>query len=117
MSDNYILRVQILEGKGFGDDVQALLCSAGFAGEAKQTQYSVNSNADTWNSTLTWSIRKDELRKAQATGSSHCKISVLGKDGTQLGWVVISLRSAKLQSQYKSDSKGMMCCMASACIA
>jgi len=52
MTDNFILKVQVLEGKGFGDDVQALLCSAGFAGETKQTQYSVNSNTHIWNSTL-----------------------------------------------------------------
>jgi hypothetical protein len=31
---------------------------------------------------------------------------VLRKDGTCLGWLVISLRSAKLQGQYKSNPDG-----------
>lgn len=106
MSDKYIFRVQVLEGKGFGEDPQTLLCSAQFAGEVKTTQYSVNTDAHIWNSTLTWGIGREELRKAQASGSSHCKITVLRKDGTRLGWVVVSLRSAKLQSLYRSDPQG-----------
>lgn len=105
-TDNSIFTVQVLEGKGFGDEPQTLLCCAAFAGETKTTQYSVNTDAHIWNSTLTWSISRDELRKAQATGSSHCKITVLRRDGTKLGWTVVSLRSAKLQSQYKSDTQG-----------
>jgi hypothetical protein len=77
------------------------------AGESKSTQYSVSTDAHVWNCSLTWRISKDELRKAQASGSSHCKLTVLRKDGSKLGWAVVSLRSAKLQSQYKSDPQGM----------
>lgn len=69
------------------------------------TQYSVAAQEHLWNSTLTWSVARDELRSA-TSNTNHCKISVLKKDGTCLGWVVISLRSAKLQGQYKSDPEG-----------
>eukprot|EP00878_Enallax_costatus_P042222 GHUV01049389.1.p1 GENE.GHUV01049389.1~~GHUV01049389.1.p1 ORF type:complete len:116 (-),score=25.81 GHUV01049389.1:187-534(-) len=106
MSDNSIFRVQVLEGRGFGEDPQTLLCTAQFACETKSTQYSVNTDTHIWNSTLSWSLSREELRKAHASGSTHCKVSVLRKDGTRLGWVVVSLRSAKLQSQYKSDPQG-----------
>lgn len=106
MSDQYIFRVQVLEGRGFGEDPQTLLCTAQFAGESKTTQYSVNTDTHIWNSTLNWSVSREELRKAQASGSTHCKVSVLRKDGTRLGWVVVSLRSAKLQSQYRSHPQG-----------
>jgi hypothetical protein len=76
------------------------------AGDSKSTQYSVSTDAHVWNCSLTWRISKDELRRAQASGSSHCKLTVLRKDGSKLGWAVVSLRSAKLQSQYKSDPQG-----------
>jgi hypothetical protein len=81
------------------------VCCASFAGAAKTTQYSVAAQEHLWNSTLTWSVGREELRSA-TSNTNHCKISVLRKDGTCLGWVVISLRSAKLQGQYKSDPEG-----------
>ncbi|WIA21573.1 hypothetical protein OEZ85_000765 [Tetradesmus obliquus] len=104
--DGYFFKVQVLEGRGFGEEPQALLCCAAFAGDSKSTQYSVSTDAHVWNCSLTWRVSKDELRKAQASGSSHCKLTVLRKDGSKLGWAVVSLRSAKLQSQYKSDPTG-----------
>lgn len=102
-----ILKVQVLDGKGFGQETQALVCCASFAGAAKTTQYSVAAEEHIWNSTLNWSISKEELRSA-TSNTNHCKISVLRRDGTSLGWVVISLRSAKLQGQYRSDPEGMV---------
>ncbi|KAF6263813.1 hypothetical protein COO60DRAFT_344977 [Scenedesmus sp. NREL 46B-D3] len=104
--DGYLFKVQVLDGRGFGEEPQALLCCASFAGDSKSTQYSVSTDAHVWNCSLTWRISKDELRRAQASGSSHCKLTVLRKDGSKLGWAVISLRSAKLQSQYRSDPQG-----------
>lgn len=100
-----IFKAQILDGKGFGSEPQALVCCASFAGAAKTTPYSVAANTHIWNSTLAWSVSREELRSA-TSNTNHCKISVLRKDGTSLGWVVISLRSAKLQGQYKSDPQG-----------
>jgi hypothetical protein len=100
-----IFKVQILGGKGFGQDTQALVCCASFAGAVKTTQYSVAAQEHLWNSTLTWSVGREELRSA-TSNTNHCKISVLTKDGTCLGWVVISLRSAKLQGQYNADPQG-----------
>lgn len=175
--DGYFFKVQVLEGRGFGEEPQALLCCAAFAGwcrnliwssppagqalhhckcrhalvaspkqlhphvsdnflcgdsvsnrrlsletswcpagDSKSTQYSVSTDAHVWNCSLTWRVSKDELRKAQASGSSHCKLTVLRKDGSKLGWAVVSLRSAKLQSQYKSDPTGT-CASPPACTA
>ena len=106
-----ILKVQVLDGRGFGQDSQALVCCAAFAGQAKTTQYSKAADEHVWNSTLTWSVSKEELRSA-TSNTNHCKISVLRRDGTCLGWVVISLRSAKLQGQYKSNPEGLTRCQA-----
>lgn len=100
-----LLKVQVLDGKGFGQETQTLVCCASFAGAAKTTQASVAAQEHLWNSMLTWSVSREELRSA-TSNNNHCKISVLRKDGTCLGWTVISLRSAKLQGQYKSDPQG-----------
>lgn len=100
-----LFKVQVLDGRGFGHETQVLVCCAAFAGVTKTTQYSVAAQDHIWNSTLTWSISKEELRSA-TSNTNHCKISVLRRDGTCLGWLVISLRSAKLQGQYKSNPDG-----------
>jgi hypothetical protein len=105
-----ILRVQVLDGRGFGAEPQALLCCASFAGAAKTTPFSVAGDAHLWNSTLSWSVSRQDLRSA-TSNTNHCKISVLRRDGTSLGWVVISLRSAKLQQQYNSDPQGACACV------
>jgi hypothetical protein len=98
-----IFKVQVLDGKGFGQDT--LVCCATFAGAAKTTQYSVAAGDLIWNSTLTWSVSREDRRSA-TSNTNHCKISVLRRDGSIVGWVVVSLRSAKLQGQYKSDPEG-----------
>jgi hypothetical protein len=35
VGDGYLFKVQVLEGHGFGDEPQALLCCAAFAGARK----------------------------------------------------------------------------------
>lgn len=106
MTGRHILKVDILDGRGFGQDVQALVCSATFAGETKTSTYSVAGDCHVWNSTLLWGLDKDQLRKLQSSGVSNCKLTVLRKDGVRLGWVVLDLRTAKLQHQYKKDPAG-----------
>jgi hypothetical protein len=146
-----LLKVQILEGRGFDAEPQALVCCAVFGGAAKSTAYSVAASHHAWHrclrvfewacvarvllrtsprrrrracltytraclrlafctaptarSTLSWEVGREELRCA-TSDTNHCKISVLRRDGACLGWAVISLRSAKLQGQYKSDPQG-----------
>ena len=99
-------RLEVLEGKGFGSEPQALLCSARFNHITKTTPYSVSSDSHGWNSTLLWSLTPEELRKLQSSGANSCKLTVMRKDGHQLGWAVIDLRSAKLKHQYKAESSG-----------
>lgn len=110
-----IFKVQVLDGRGFvaaagaeAQQQQALVCACTFGGSTKTTQYSLAPAAGAeplWNSTLTWEVSREELRSA-TSNTNHCKISVLRRDGSLLGWVVISLRSAKLQRQYKSHADG-----------
>lgn len=100
----------MIGGKGFGPEIQALICSGTFAGETKTTAYSVNTDTHTWGSgsTLMWEIDdRDQLRRLQASGASSCKLSVLRKDGTRLGWVVLDLRTAKMHHQYGKHADGV----------
>lgn len=100
-SERQVFQIHIVEGKGFGSAPQALQCSAALAGEAKATPFSVSTDAHAWNSMLAWTLERDEARHAKS-----CKLSVTRKDGLRLGWIVLDLRSAKLQHQYKTEPAG-----------
>jgi hypothetical protein len=100
---NYVLRVHIQDGKGFGPETQAVACTAMFAGEAKTTPYSVGREAHVWNVTLQWRLTLDNYRRLTSLGQKDCKVVLTAKDGDKLGWFVLDLRAAKLQHQYKKD--------------
>ncbi len=100
---SYILSVTLQEGKGFGPDVQAIVCAATFAGETKLTPYSVGRDAHVWNTTLQWRLTLDHFRRLSAQGQKDCKVVLTTKDGTKLGWFLVDVRAAKLQAQYKKD--------------
>jgi centrosomal protein CEP120 len=104
-----VLRIHVHEGRGFGGSSAtngsppiALLCSAAFCRETKSTPYSVGGDSHAWNSTLTWSISKEAARRL-----SSCKVQVLRQDGVRMGWLVLDLRSARLQQQYSGGISGV----------
>jgi hypothetical protein len=97
-----LFRVTVLEGRGFGSDVQALRCVATLAGEAKETPWSVGGDAHAWNSTLLWEV---EARTASSSVSG-AKVAVHRKDGACVGWVVLNLRAAKINHQYGRGADG-----------
>lgn len=105
MSGNYIFKLDVLEARGLGPELQALCASANFAEEGKATAYEVASDAFTFGTTLQWVVTKPKLRKMANSGTNTCKVTLLRKDGTKLGFVVLDLRTAKLQHEYK-DKKG-----------
>ena len=108
MNQNLIFRIEVQEGRGYGTGVQALVCSATFAGETKPTQFSVGRDTHLWATTLQWGITKPQLRKASSVGQNTCKVVVSTKDGNKLGWLVLDLRKAKLNSLYsdKDSAEG-----------
>jgi hypothetical protein len=112
-SDGYILRVDLLEGRGFPEEHRApLVVSAVFAGETKTTPASAPAPSGVnglikWSCSLSWSVSRDAMRRAQAAGAAHCKLTVLRDDGTCLGWTVIGFRAAKLQAQYRLNAIGV----------
>lgn len=106
MADSCLFKVEIQEGRGFGPEVQALACTATFAGEPKTTPFSVGRDAHTWNVALQWRVGKQALRRLATTGQNTCKVVVSRKDGAKVGWFVLDLRSAKLHHQYKADEGG-----------
>ena len=106
-----VFRVDVLDGRGFGSDPQALLCSASLAGDTKSTPYAVNhADSHVWNSILAWGMDADAARKA-----TSCKLSIVRRDGIRLGWVVLDLRAAKLPHQSKTDPDGT--CRGGRCMA
>jgi centrosomal protein CEP120 len=104
--DVFIFRLDIIEGKDFGFDVQALRCSIVFGGERKDTPFSVAKDKHIWNFTLEWRATRQQIRALQASGKSQCKITVLKKDQEKsLGWVLLDTRKAKLNSVH-NDQEG-----------
>ena len=72
--DAFIFSVDLLEGRGFGFDLQAVSLQANFGGEAKETPFSVAKDAHVWRCTLQWKVTRQQLRKLSAAGQSHCKV-------------------------------------------
>lgn len=103
MSDNLILKVVVQEGKGFGINLQALVCAVTFGGETKQTTYSVAKDHHVWNITLQWSCTKQQLRRLSSLGQTTCKLVCMKKDESKVGWLVLDLRKAKLNNQYSKE--------------
>ncbi|GAX73423.1 hypothetical protein CEUSTIGMA_g875.t1 [Chlamydomonas eustigma] len=104
--DVFVFRLDIIEGKDFGFDVQALRCSVVFGGEQKDTPFSIAKDRHIWNFTLEWRATRQQMRALQASGRSQCKITVLKKDQDKsLGWVLLDTRKARLNSVYK-DQEG-----------
>lgn len=76
---------QILDGRGFGNKVDALNVAVTFAGETKVTPYSVGAAAHAWHCTLQWTATTAQLRQLTANGQNVCKVrapfaSVVGAD-------------------------------------
>ncbi len=107
--DAFLLGVDVLEGKGFGPEVQALKCVATFGGEAKETPYSVSKDAHVWSCSLQWRVTRQQLRKLSSVGQSNCKIVVKGREGDKaLGWIVLDTRKAKI-NPIQSGHEGARC--------
>jgi hypothetical protein len=102
----HTFHLEVLEGRGFGPDPQALLCTGKFNNTLKTTAYSIGTDAHAWQSSLMWHLTADQLRKLHSSGAVNCKLTVLRKDGTRLGWAVLDLRAAKLASHYQADPEG-----------
>lgn len=100
---NYILSLHLQDGKAFGPDAQAVLCSATFAGDTRVTPYSVGRDTHVWNVTLQWRLALDHYRRLTSLGQKDCKVVLSTKDGEKLGWLLVDLRAAKLAHQYKKD--------------
>lgn len=106
MESNLIFRVVVQEGKGFGNELQALFCSATFGDITRNTPFSVGKDKHTWNTLLQWSTSKQQVRRLSSAGQNTCKVTVTRKDGNKLGWVVLDLRKAKLNNQYSKEEGG-----------
>ena len=72
--DAFLFSVDLIEGRGFGFELQALSLVATFGGESKETPYSVAKDAHVWRSTLQWRVTRQQLRKLSANGQSQCKV-------------------------------------------
>eukprot|EP00798_Chlamydomonas_sp_ICE-L_P005677 gene5677-3537_t len=105
VNQNLIFRVEVQEGRGFGSQLHALVCSATFISNVKPTQFSVGRETHLWNTPLQWGLTKSQLRKASSAGQSNCKVVVSSKDGAKLGWFLLDLRKAKLNHQYKKEGE------------
>ena len=74
--DAFLFSVELVEGRGFGFELQAVCLSATFGGESKDTPFSVAKDAHVWRSTLQWRVTRGQLRKLSASGQSQCKVGV-----------------------------------------
>lgn len=99
----FVLKVKIIDGRGFGPDIQALCCTAVFANDSRPSTYSVGRDLHVWNADLSWSITKQQLSRLTSMGSNSCKCNVHLQDGTKIGYFVLNMRQAKLQHQYKKE--------------
>lgn len=48
---------------------------------------------------LQWTIDSEKLRRAAAKGAGNCKVKIESEEGAMHGWVVIDMRSARLNVQ------------------
>ena len=104
-----VFSVVIHEGRNFGPDIQALVCAATFNGETKATPFSVASERHRWACALQWAVGgRAALRRMQSAGGggASCKVAVQRKDGSRVGWVVLDLRSAKINGQRGGSGGG-----------
>lgn len=113
-----IFRVTVHEGRGLGapgpsgpgNELQALAVTASLAGEVKATPFSVGADAHRWGAALEWGLDARALRRQSISGGgaapTHCKLSVERRDGRRLGWVVLDLRTAKMNAQYGRGEEG-----------
>ena len=93
------------EGRYFpGPEVHAVRVAATFAGDTKYTQYSISREQHAWGTELKWLINKAQLRRLSSVGQNSCKLVVWAKKGDtdqeKLGWLILDLRSAKLNKHY-----------------
>jgi hypothetical protein len=106
-----VLRVVVFEGKGFGNTLQALRCTASLGEAELSTPFSVGRDVHDWHAAvLSWkTLSRDHLRKLSSAGQYHCKVVVTGKDARdRVGWVLLDLRRAKLNNR-SSDTQGKHC--------
>jgi hypothetical protein len=117
IDDGLVFRVCVHEGVGFGPQLSALLCQVALGQSTRHTPFSVQRDRHTWDTTLVWSLTKQQWRRLSSTGQFVCKVSVLERESggrpapssprpdslqglTRLGWIVLDLRRAKLNLQY-----------------
>lgn len=107
MSPNHLLKVDIVEGRNFGSSSDGFYCSALFASEAKETALSSGPTENpVWKTVLQWGVDNKHLRELNSTGNSTCKLTFAASDGRKIGWVVLDLRTARLNHSKKSKKSG-----------
>uniref|UniRef100_A0A061QYS2 Centrosomal protein CEP120 n=1 Tax=Tetraselmis sp. GSL018 TaxID=582737 RepID=A0A061QYS2_9CHLO len=104
----YTFLVRILGGQHFPREVNNILLCLTFGGESQFKTISKGVSKTTWSSALelTWVISAEKLRNITNSGTTSCKLtcSDVGS-GAPLGWVVLDLRTAKLNANRK-DTRG-----------
>ncbi len=106
-NDEFIFRIDVFEGRGFGMEPQALNCVATFGGESKPTPFSVGRDSHVWDCALQWRVTRKQLRDLSSLGQSGCKVvlNARGRD-KPVGWFLLDTRKAKLNAQYSGDLDG-----------
>jgi hypothetical protein len=103
----YLLTVEIIEGRNFAFDSSPVTAIAVFANDTKSSLASRGSpGAPLWDSVLQWRVSSKKLRELSSLGTSHCKVSFGDLEGRRLGWIVLDMRTAKLNHTSKRCRTG-----------
>ena len=108
----WVFTVRINEGRKFPKEISGVLLSATFAGETKFTSVVKGSTRTKFESTLqlAWEVDSEELRHVGNSGTTACKLTASDvSNGNSLGWVVLDLRTAKLNGARKDAWQGSCC--------
>eukprot|EP00887_Chlorella_sp_A99_P007284 scaffold2.g7284.t1 len=95
------LCVRVGRGRDFppqaGED---LVCVATYRGQVQRSAPATGGPVEpAWDATYEWEVEPRELRGADAGAGSQCKLEFERADGRKVGWVVVDLRSAKLNAR------------------
>lgn len=105
----YVFEVRIFQGRRFPRELSALLLSATFAGETKFKSVVKGTTRTAWNSPLqlSWQLDTEQLRAVNNSGNCNCKLTCSDvSNGNSLGWVVMDLRTAKLNGAKRDAGEG-----------
>ncbi|GMH41711.1 hypothetical protein BSKO_09621 [Bryopsis sp. KO-2023] len=107
-----MLTLNVLRGRKFAPGVSSIRVSASFARDSKTTGFAHGNGRDgfVWACVLQWKIDIDSFRKASAQGVGNCKVVVEGEQNEIHGWIIIDMRSAKMnaiRADYEGDWIGL----------